>query len=90
MHYNHFNPRALENIDISDNVARPGHEATISKTRNTHRILAESPKNAAICYTKRPSYNYKQYRITEDQVPVSTNYKYDMNKLVDMKQSTYY
>jgi hypothetical protein len=41
---------------------------------HTHRILAESPKNAATWYTKRPSYNYKQYRITQDQVSVSTNY----------------
>jgi hypothetical protein len=76
MHYIHFNPRALENIDISDNVKRPGHDATISNTRNTHThtILAESPTNAATWYTKRPSYNYKQYRITQDQFSVPTIY----------------
>lgn len=75
MHYNHSNPRALENIDISDNVERPGHDAAISNTRNTHtqfwqNLLRMQPLGTQ----KRPSYNYKQYRITQDQVSVSRIY----------------
>jgi len=71
MHYNHFNPRALENIDKTVILWKGLAMRLQYQRQETH---TEFPKNAAIWYTKRPSYYYKQYRITQDQVSVLTNY----------------
>lgn len=90
MHYNHFNPRVLENIDITMVMwkglgMRLQYQRQGTNTKFWQNLLRMQPHG-----TQKDQATTISNRLTQDQVSFSKNYKYDMNKLVDMKQSTYH